>query len=73
MTKKTSMIAPARLGKYLQEYKILTDPQFTIYDNLREIRNNAVHIADDSQFNQKDVTKYVQLAIMLANQIENVI
>ena len=68
--KKTTMIAPARLGKYLQEYKLLTDIQFTIYDNLREMRNNAVHIGD-TQFNKNDVTEYIQLSIMLANQIEN--
>lgn len=70
MSKKTSMIAPARLGKYLQDYKLLTDIQFTIYDNLREMRNSAVHIGD-AQFNKNDVTKYINLAIMLANQIEN--
>lgn len=70
ISKKTSMLAPARLGKYLQEYKVLTELQFTIYDNLREMRNNAIHIADETLFNKNDVTEYIQLALMLANQIE---
>lgn len=70
MTKKTYMVAPLRLGQYLNKYQIINGNQLNTYNKLREIRNKAVHIGD-AQFNLSEVSEYIKLSVMLANQIEN--
>ncbi len=70
MVKKTYMVAPLRLGQYLNRFQIINGNQLNTYNKLREIRNKAVHIGD-AQFNLSEVSEYIKLSVMLANQIEN--
>ncbi len=70
MIKKTYMIAPLRLGEYLNRNQLINANQLEIFNKLREIRNKAVHVSE-AQFNVNEVTEYIKLSLLLTNQIEN--
>ena len=67
-TDKLKNMAPLRLGKLLQEYKILTPNQMHMFHKLRDLRNKAVHVSD-ARFSIEDVIDYVDLALALARTI----
>ncbi len=67
-TDKLKNMAPLRLGKLLQDYKILAPNQMHMFHQLRDLRNKAVHVSD-ARFSTEDVIEYVDLALALARAI----
>jgi hypothetical protein len=62
-------MGPLTIGQHLHRAQVLTPEQFQIYNKLRNIRNQAVHISDTS-FNLKEVTDYIDSALAMAYQLE---
>lgn len=67
-TDKLKNMAPLRLGKLLEDTKVLTSSQMIMFHKLRDLRNQAVHVSD-ARFSTEDVIEYVDLALALARAI----
>jgi hypothetical protein len=65
---KARMLAPLRIGELLNRREIINGQQLQIFHRLRDLRNQAVHIAD-ATFHLNEVTEYIDLASSLASQI----
>lgn len=61
-------MAPLRLGELLVKRQILSNDQLEIFHRLRELRNAAVHIREQS-FQLDEVVEYIQLSTVLATEI----
>jgi hypothetical protein len=61
-------MAPLRLGKLLEEANVLTSNQMVIFNKLRDLRNQAVHVSN-AQFSTEDVVEYLDLARAMARAI----
>ena len=68
LTRK-KMIGPLKIGQFLREAQVLSSEQIEIYNKLRHLRNQAVHVADAS-FNLDEVKEYVDFALSVAYQLE---
>jgi hypothetical protein len=68
-TSLTSMPGPMRLRDHLIRAEVLNKKQIEIFENLRELRNQAVHFAD-AQFTREAVESYIDAALMLATYLE---
>ncbi len=56
--------------RVLNRYQIINGIQLAIFNKLRGLRNNAVHISE-TKFDLNEVTEYIKLSLMLAEQIQN--
>lgn len=65
---KVAGISPLRLGEQLNRREIINSKQLEIFHRLRELRNKAVHIRDET-FPLDEVLEYIVLATALASQI----
>ncbi|HFD32537.1 MAG TPA: hypothetical protein ENJ28_07550 [Gammaproteobacteria bacterium] len=66
---KHRMMGPLKIGQYLRKAQVLNEEQLEIYNKLRHLRNQAVHVADTS-FNLDEVKEYIDLALSMAYQLE---
>lgn len=57
-----------KLGEYLLQCKVIDEKQLTVFNKLRQLRNQVVH-AQELDFSESDAKSYVQLALQLAKQI----
>lgn len=65
---KAKGMAPLRLGELLVKRQLLSNDQLEIFHRLRELRNAAVHIREQS-FQLDEVAEYIQLSTVLATEI----
>ena len=60
---------PMRVGQNLRKAEVLNSEQVEIFEKLRALRNQAVHVAE-AEFETSDVQEYVGLALSLAAYLE---
>lgn len=60
---------PLRLRENLQKGHILTNRQLAVFEQLRKLRNDAVHVPD-AQFTKEAATSYIQPAIAMSAFLE---
>lgn len=63
------IIGPLTIGQHLHRAEVLQPNQFQIYNKLRNLRNQAVHISE-TNFNIEEVKEYIDLALSMAYQLE---
>ena len=61
-------VPPARLAGYLRSGDILAPDQLALFDELRRLRNQAVH-DDDAELNEKKAKEYLILTELLIDKI----
>lgn len=61
---------PTRLRDHLQKLRILTPEQVSIFEDLRKLRNEAVH-SIDAAFDIDAVSDYVDSALLMAAYLES--
>jgi hypothetical protein len=66
---KTRYVGPSRLRDNLQKENILNDKQVHIFEQLRHLRNEAVHV-HDAEFTQAAVASYIESAVVIASYLE---
>ena len=66
---KARYVGPARLRDYLQKENILNSKQVHIFEKLRYLRNEAVHV-HDAEFTQAAVASYIESAVLIASYLE---
>ena len=65
----TSHPGPMRLRDYLVKGDLLNRDQQAIFEQLRNLRNEAVHVAD-AEFTRKAVDDYIASALQMAGYLE---
>jgi hypothetical protein len=60
---------PMRLLNYLVKGDLLNEDQQVVFEQLRNLRNEAVHVAD-VEFTQKAVDSYIASALQMAGYLE---
>lgn len=65
----TSFPGPLRLREGLQKGGILNSRQVAIFEQLRTLRNEAVHVPD-AEFTKLAVASYIESAISMASYLE---
>ena len=60
---------PMRLRDYLIKGEVLDSRQIAIFEQLRELRNKAVHVAD-AEFTVESVANYISAALQMAAYLE---
>ena len=65
----TSHPGPMRLRDYLVKGELLNKDQLVVFEQLRNLRNEAVHVAD-AEFTLKAVDDYIASAIQMAGYLE---
>lgn len=63
-------LAPQRLGSYLLKKGLISDRQFNVFNNLRELRNKSVHFNEDT-ITSEEAVEYVGMASKLADQLRS--
>jgi hypothetical protein len=66
----TSFPGPLRLREGLQKGGILNSRQVAIFEQLRTLRNEAVHVPD-AEFTKLAVASYIESAISMASYLED--
>ena len=66
----SSTPGPLRLLEGLRRAGILTPPQEAAFEQLRHLRNEAVH-APEAEFTPMAVSNYIQSALAMANYLED--
>jgi hypothetical protein len=61
--------SPAKLGIYLREKGILTPDLLALFDELRKLRNQAVHV-DDFLISEKKAQEYLILVALLIEKLK---
>jgi len=61
---------PTRLRDHLRKMEILTPQQVSVFEELRKLRNEAVH-SIDAAFDIDAVTNYVDSALLMAAYLES--
>ena len=69
LVSKQRMMGPLKIGQYLRKAQVLSHDQVDMYNELRHLRNQAVHVADTS-FNLDEVKEYIDLALSMAYQLK---
>lgn len=64
-----SMPGPMRLRDHLRKGGLLTEPLMGLFEELRYLRNEAVHVSD-AQFTLQAVANYIRVAIKMAAYLE---
>jgi len=67
----TSMPGPMRLRDSLVRVEVLNSRQVAIFENLRTLRNEAVHFPD-AQFTKESVASYIEAALAMATYLEGI-
>lgn len=65
----TSHPGPMRLRDYLVKGELLNKDQQVVFEQLRKLRNDAVHVAD-AEFTRKAVDDYIASALQMAGYLE---
>ncbi len=65
----TSHPSPMRLRDYLVKGELLNKDQQVVFEQLRKLRNDAVHVAD-AEFTLKAVDDYIASALQMAEYLE---
>lgn len=65
----TSYPGPLRLREGLQKVGILNNHQLALFEQLRALRNEAVHVPD-AEFTKAAVANYIESAIAIASYLE---
>jgi hypothetical protein len=60
---------PARVAGYLRDQRVLSPDQLALFDELRQIRNSAVHL-DDFKIDENKAKEYLILAELLISKLE---
>ncbi len=66
-----SLPGPMRLRDNLTKIDILNPKQLTVFENLRILRNEAVHLAE-AQFTKASVANYIEAALAMAAYLEGI-
>ena len=64
------MPAPMELRQALRRLEVLSRQQLTVFDSLRNLRNEAVHVPD-AQFPREAVLSYIDSALTMAAYLES--
>ncbi len=67
----SSMPGPMRLRDGLQKAGLLNTRQFAVFEDLRCLRNEAVHVSD-AQFTKSSVASYIEASIAMASYLEGI-
>lgn len=67
----TSTPGPMRLRDSLVRIGVLNPRQIAIFENLRILRNEAVHFPD-AQFTKESVASYIEAALAMATYLEGI-
>lgn len=70
--KFTSMPAPLRLRDGLMQAKILDSRQGVVFDQLRTLRNEAVHFPD-AHFTDESIASYIDASLAMASYLKAVV
>jgi hypothetical protein len=70
-TSPTSMPGPMRLRDSLMKAEVLNPKQLAVFENLRTLRNEAVHFPD-AQFTKESVSSYIEAALAMAAHLESI-
>lgn len=65
----SSFPGPLRLRESLQKGGILNPRQVAVFEQLRALRNDAVHVAD-AEFTKLAVASYIESAVAMASYLE---
>jgi hypothetical protein len=66
----SSVAGPLRLLERLRTVGVLTPPQESAYEHLRQLRNQAVH-APDAEFTASAVSNYIESALSMAAYLKD--
>ncbi|MBI1732668.1 MAG: hypothetical protein HYR49_07885 [Gammaproteobacteria bacterium] len=64
-----SMPGPMQLRDYLRKGELLNETLLGLFEELRFLRNEAVHVSD-AQFTPKAVVNYIRVALKMAGYLE---
>jgi hypothetical protein len=67
----SSMPGPMRLRDNLIRFEVINSRQAAVFENLRELRNKAVHFPD-AEFTKASVDSYIEAALAMAAYLEGV-
>jgi len=67
----SSMPGPMRLRDSLVRAEVLSARQVAVFENLRTLRNEAVHVPD-AQFTKESVASYIEAALVMAAYLEGI-
>ena len=70
-TSLNSMPGPMRLRDGLVRAEVLNTKQVAVFENLRTLRNEAVHFPD-AQFTKESVASYIEAALAMATYLEGI-
>jgi len=62
---------PQRLRESLERAEALNNRQLYVFESLRRLRNEAVHVAD-AEFTKEAVNNYIEAALLMATHLENI-
>jgi hypothetical protein len=66
-----SLPGPMRLRDNLMKIEILNPKQMAVFENLRILRNEAVHLAE-AQFTRASVENYIEAALAMAAYLDGI-
>jgi hypothetical protein len=66
-----SLPGPMRLRDSLTRIEVLNAKQLAVFENLRILRNEAVHLAE-AQFTKASVANYIEAALAMAAYLEGI-
>jgi hypothetical protein len=66
-----SLPGPMRLRDSLMKIEVLNSKQLAVFENLRILRNEAVHLAE-AQFTRASVENYIEAALAMAAYLEGI-
>lgn len=69
-TTLTANPGPMRIREGLRKAEVLTPPQESAFEDLRRLRNDAVH-ASDAEFTPAAVASYIESAIAMARYLKD--
>jgi hypothetical protein len=64
-----SSYSPMRLGEYLFKKELINEKQLIVFHNLRELRNKAVHLSEET-IKTEEAVEYATMALSFIDQIE---
>jgi hypothetical protein len=67
----SSMPGPMRIRDSLIRMEILNAKQAAVFENLRDLRNKAVHVPD-AEFTKESVGSYIEAALAMATYLEGI-
>ena len=70
LSSRKGYVGPSRLRDDLQKANILNSKQLTIFEQLRHLRNEAVHV-HDADFTDDSVKNYIESSVKIATYLED--